>query len=132
MGLGMIHPFLTKLATDPHLFVDHASAYAALAAFEVREAGQAWRRHVLALLACGVAGTLALAFSGLAVMWLAAVPWQTMPAPWVLVGMPVVLWVATGLLWWMGVSPVRPKPFTQLRQQFAADAQLMRDVEQAA
>jgi hypothetical protein len=128
----MIHPFLKKLATEPTLFVEHASAYASLATLEAREVGLALRRRALALSACASLGMLALAFSGLAVMLAAAVPWQSMPAPWVLVGLPVALWLVCGVLWWMGSRQPLLQPFTHLRQQWAADTQLVRDVAQSA
>jgi hypothetical protein len=128
----MIHPFFTKLATQPSLFAEHASAYAALASLEARAVGLAWRRRVVALAACAALGLLALAFTGLAVMLVAAVPWHTMPAPWVLVGLPAALWVACGLLWWLGATQPSVQAFAHLRQQWAADAQLMRDVASQA
>jgi hypothetical protein len=128
----MIHPFLKKLATEPNLFVEHASAYASLATLEVRELGLAWQRRALALSACVVLATLALAFTGLSLMLVAALPWQNMPAPWLLVVLPGTLWVVSGALWWMGVREPLAPPFTHLRQQWAADAQLIRDVAPAS
>jgi hypothetical protein len=126
----MIHPFLAKLATEPTLFVEHASAYASLATLEAREVALAWRRRAMALSACVSMGMLALAFTGLALMLAAVVPWQSMPAPWVLVGFPALLWLVCGGLWWLGTRQPLLQPFTHLRQQWAADAQLIRDVAQ--
>lgn len=127
----MIHPFLKKLATEPSLFVEHASAYASLATLEALEVGAAWRRQLIATVACVLTGLLALGLTGVAMMLFAALPWQGMPAPWVLAGVPAVLWLVTGLTWWWGAAPRRPRAFVHLRQQWAADTQLMRDVAQS-
>lgn len=124
----MIHPLLRKLATEPQLFAEHASAYAVLATLEAVQAGQAWRRQLLATVACASVALLALAFTGLAAMLFAALPWQAMPAPWVLAGLPAALWLAAGALWWLGTAQQRPQAFVHLRQQWAADAQLLREV----
>jgi hypothetical protein len=128
----MIHPFLKKLATEPNLFVEHASAYASLATLEVRALGLAWQRRALALSACVVLAVLALAFTGLALMLVAALPWQNMPAPWLLVALPGTLWVVSGALWWLGAKEPLAPPFTHLRQQWVADTQLIRDVAPAS
>ncbi len=128
----MIHLVLKKLATDPGLFVEHASAYAGLAALEARAAGLAWQRHAMALSACALIGLLALAFSGLAAMLCAAIDWHRMPAPWVLLGVPAVLWAACAALWWFASSRPRLPPFAHLRQQWAVDAQHILDAGKAA
>lgn len=132
LGSAMIHPFFKKLATEPSLFAEHASAYASLATLEVRELGLAWRRRATAMAACASLSLLALAFSGLAIMLAAVVPWQNMPAPWALVALPSTLWVVCGALWWLGSREPLLQPFTHTRQQWAADAQLIRDVAQAS
>lgn len=127
----MIRLVLKTLATDPGLFVEHASAYAGLAALEAREAGLAWQRRAVALSACVLSGLLALAFSGLAVMLSAAIAWHSMPAPWVLLGVPAALWTACAALWWFAASRPRLPPFPHLRQQWAVDAQHFRDASKA-
>ncbi len=128
----MIHPLLKKLATEPDLFAEHASAYVSLASLEVVEAGVAWRGQLIAIVACAFMGLLALGLTGVAAMFFAALPWQAMPAPWVLVGVPAALWLVTGLTWWWAAAPQRPRAFAHLRQQWAADTQLMRDVAQSS
>ena len=126
----MIHPFLKKLATEPTLFAEHASAYAGLATLEARELALVWRRRAVALSVCASLAFLALAFSGLAIMLAAVTPWQSMPAPWVLVGLPVTLWVVCGALWWVGAREPLTQPFAHLRQQWAVDTKLVHDVAQ--
>lgn len=125
----MIHPLLTKLATEPQLFVEHLSAYGALANLEARESGRAWQRRAAALAVCAVMAVLGVVFTGVALMLVAAWPWQNMPAPWLMVGVPAVMWVLAGISWWLGTRHPAIKPFARLRQQLAEDAQLMRNVE---
>ena len=126
----MIHPILKKLATEPELFVEHASAYVSLASLEAVAAAAAWRAQLVAIATCFFMGALALGLTGVAAMFFAATPWQAMPAPWVLVGVPATLWLAAGLSGWWAAAPNRPRAFAHLRQQWAADAQLARDVAQ--
>ncbi len=127
----MIHPFLKKLATEPSLFVEHASAYASLATLEVREVGLSWKRRAVALSACVSLSLLAVAFTGLALMLFAVIPVQDMPAPWALLAVPAALWLGCGVLWWLGAREPVPEPFTNLRQQWAADTRMMREVGEA-
>ncbi len=127
----MLHLLFQKLATEPDLFAEHASAYAALAALEACEAGRLLQHRALAWLACGSLALLALALSCTAALLAAALPWHDMPAPWVLVGLPAALWVASGAWGWIGSRQLRSRPFEHLRQQWAQDAQLVRDVVQS-
>lgn len=129
--MSMIHLILRRLTTDPGLFVEHASAYAELAALEVREAGRAWQRRTAALLFSALVGLLAVAFSGLAAMLCAAIDWHSMPAPWTLTAVPAALWTACAALWWVGSNKARLPPFPHLRQQWAVDAQHIRDAGMA-
>lgn len=91
----MIQLLMKRLVTEPGLFAEHASAYAALIALEAAEAGLAWRRKTTATVGCAALGMLALSTSCLAAMFSAAIPWQGMPAPWVLLAIPGTLWVAS-------------------------------------
>lgn len=124
----MIHVILNKLVTEPELFAEHASAYAGLAALEARDAGLGWRRQALAFAACAALGLLALGFTCLALMLVAALPWRDMPAPWALVCVPVALWAASGASWWFSSRRPRPRLFPHLRQQWAVDAKHLHDV----
>lgn len=128
----MIHPLLTKLATEPQLFVEHLSAYGALVNLEARDASRAWQRRTAALAICAVMAVLGLVFTGVALMLVAAWPWQNMPAPWLMLSVPAVMWVVAGFSWWLGTRHPAAKPFAHLRQQLAADAQLMREVKSSA
>ena len=123
----MIHLVLKRLATDPGLFVEHASAYAELVTLEARAASLSWQRHAAAKAASVLAGLLALAFSGLAALLSAAIAWHTMPAPWLLLALPAVLWVTCAALWGLASRKPRLPPFPHLRQQWAVDAQHLRE-----
>jgi hypothetical protein len=81
--------------------------------------------------ASALIGLLALAFSGLAAMLCAAIDWSSMPAPWALVGVPAALWAACAALWWFASSRPQLPRFPHLRQQWAVDAQLIRDAGKA-
>jgi uncharacterized membrane protein YqjE len=128
----VIHPFLRKLVTEPELFVEHASAYAELASAQARQVGQLWRRRAALLLLAFAFAAVALVLSGVAALLAAALPWQQMPAPGVLIVLPALLWLVAAGAAWAGWKTPQPEPFGCLRQQWAADAQLMRDVAQAS
>lgn len=117
----MIHTVLGKLATDPGIFAEHASAYAELAMLEARAAALAWQHRALAWLASGLVGLLALAFSGLAVMLCAVIDWRSMPAPWVLVAVPAALWAGCAALGCRAQRQAQLPRFPHLRQQWALD-----------
>ena len=124
----MIHLLLKRLATEPGLFTDHASAYAALIALEAGEAGLAWRRKAIATIGCAALGLLALSTTCLALMLSAAIPWQGMPAPWVLLAIPGTLWIASIAVGWAAFRRGHTQTFAHVRQQWAIDAQHVREM----
>ena len=124
----MIQLLLRRLATEPALFAEHASAYAALIALEAGEAGLAWRRKAMAMIACAALGLMALSTTCLAMMLSAVIPWQGMPAPWVLLAIPGMLWVATLATGWVASRQGHTQAFAHVRQQWAIDAQHVRDM----
>ena len=129
--MSVIHLVLSRLATDPGLFVEHASAYAELLALEAAQARQDWQRGVIAVALCVLLAVLALTFTGLAAMLTAAIPWQGMPAPWLVWAVPASLWLACAALGAFAASRRRAPPFPHLRQQWAVDAQHLRDAARA-
>ena len=124
----MIQLLLKRLATEPGLFSEHASAYAALIALEAGEAGLAWRRKAMAIIGCAALSLLALSTTCLALMLSAAIPWQGMPAPWVLLVIPVTLWVASIAVGWAAFRRGHTQTFAHVRQQWAIDAQHVREM----
>lgn len=123
----MIQLLLKRLATEPGLFAEHASAYATLIALEAGEAGMAWRRKAVAMIGCGAVALLALSTSCMAIMLSAALPWQGMPAPWILLALPATLWAASIALWFV-FRRSSTQSFGHLRQQWAIDAQHVREM----
>lgn len=124
----MIQLLMKRLVTEPGLFAEHASAYAELIALEAGEAGLAWRRKALAMIGCAALGLVALSTTCLAMMLSAAIPWQGMAAPWVLLAIPGTLWVATIAMWWAASRRGHPETFAHVRQQWAIDAQQVREM----
>jgi hypothetical protein len=124
----MIHPLLQKLATQPGLFVEHASGYAELAVVEAQAAAQAWQQRVLLFAAAALLAAVALVFSGMAGLLASALPVAQMPLPWLLLLLPLAFWISAAVVAWVGWRRVPTPVFGHLRQQWSADMQLMRDV----
>jgi hypothetical protein len=121
----MIHPFFTKLVTQPGLFAEHVGAYAGLASAEVRQFGSLWQRRVMLATACAIATVLAIGLSSVAAIVAAAVAWEAMPAPWTLVWIPALLWL---LALGCGVAAWRTRTgpmFALVRQQMAVDLEML-------
>lgn len=127
----MIQLLMKRLVTEPGLFAEHASAYAALIALEAGEAGLAWRRKAMATVGCVALVLLALSTTCLAAMLSAAIPWQGMPAPWVLLAIPGSLWVASIAMGWVASRRGQPQTFAHVREQWAIDAQEVREMASA-
>lgn len=123
----MIQLLLKRLATEPGLFAEHASAYATLIALEAGQAGIAWRRKAVAIIGCAAVALLALSTSCMAIMLSAALPWQGMPAPWILLALPGTLWAASIALWLVS-RRASTQSFAHVRQQWAIDAQYVREM----
>jgi hypothetical protein len=126
----MVHLLFQKLATEPALFAEHASAYAALATLEAQQASLALQRRAMAYAVCAALGLLALGLSCLSALLASAINWRSMPAPWLMVALPAVLWLGCAASWWLAARQPRLLPFARLRQQWAADALMARDLAQ--
>lgn len=126
----MIHPLLRLIATQPHLLVDHAEAYAELASEEFGKTANLWKRRValtvVALFMVGVATVLA----GVALMLWAVVPSAGIHAPWALVAGPLVpALIAAVCLIKARQHP--PSTFDALKRQIRADLLMVREVSNA-
>lgn len=121
----MLHPLFKTLVTEPHRLVEHASAYAELAGVETREVLAHWRLRAIVAVAAGFALLLALALAGAALLVLAAVAWDQLATPWLLVATPAVpaLGALAGGLWLR--AGASPEPFGLLREQWALDRGLL-------
>lgn len=121
----MIHPFFTKLVSQPHLFAEHVAAYGELAAAEIRQFAAVWQMRAVLAIVSVFAALIAIGLSAVAGMFAAAIAWQQMPAPWVLVAVPAAFWLITLVCgvraWTMKVTPM----FSLVREQVSADIDLL-------
>lgn len=127
----MFHPLIKLLAAKPHLLARHAGAYADLAALQAGAAAEALR--VQALLAVAATGALMLAVTlgGVATLLLAVVPVSDMPAPWLLAVAPGLPLLAAGVFYALLRRRPGPSVMEPLRQQLAADLQLLSEAGDA-
>ena len=126
----MIHPLLRLIATQPHLLVDHAEAYAELASEEIGKTASVWKWRVVSgvvgLFLIGVAAVL----GGVALMLWAVIPSADIQAPWALVAGPLVpAVIALGCLIKARQQP--PSTFDALKKQIRADLSMVREVSNA-
>jgi len=123
----MIHPLFSTLATRPELLVEHLGAYAQLARVEAGDAGALLRERARLMLLLCIGLALGTGLGGAALLLLAAVPLQQMPAPWLLALVPAL---PLGLALYSGLR-LRQQDFSGsfalLRQQFAFDTRLLRE-----
>lgn len=123
----MLHPLIRLLATRPHLLAEHLGGYAHLLRVQVDEAlGLAKVRTVLltGLAAGAVIGT---GLAGVAVMLLAVIPINQMPAPWALAVAPALPIMGAGLCWWLLGRQPQMMSLDLLRDQLSADAALLQE-----
>jgi uncharacterized membrane protein YqjE len=123
-----MHPLLKLIATRPQLLAGHLQAYGELAVTELARAAPLWKRQALfsALALLGLLAALLLA--GVALMLWAALPAQPMPAPWLLLAVPLLpLAGALGCLAALRRGRGRDS-FQELRQQLNADLAMLREV----
>jgi len=127
----MVHPLLRKLVTQPELFVEHADCYGELASVETRSALRSLRRSAalaLLALACAICG---LGLAGTAVMLAAIVPVAQMPAPSLLIAVPLVVFAAAAWCGWLAWHAAGEPLFAHLREQWQADRQFLRELGRA-
>ena len=127
-GEHMIHPLFTRLVTQPGLFAEHAGAYAELAAAEALQLSERLKRQLLLALTAAVCGLSGVGLAGVAAMLAAALPFDSMPAPWALWAVPAVPLAAAAVCGWQLWRMQSVAAFALLRSQFAADVQLLAEV----
>lgn len=126
----MIHPLIKLLATHPELLAGHLGAYAELAGAEVSDVAGSVKRKLVLVLSMGVSAALGLGLTAIAVMTTAVVPVAQMPAPWLLVSVPVASWLAAGWCWWRLHRSHPVEAFGALREQIALDAAVLSQAQQ--
>lgn len=127
----MVHPLLKMLAMRPELMAEHLGAYAQLAAAEASEATAQLRHRALLTTATALLTLLGLGLAGAALLLLGALPLDGMPAPWLLLLVPLVPLGAAAACWMALKNQPAGTPFMQLRQQLSLDAALMHEAGDA-
>ena len=127
----MIHPLFKLVATRPELVADHLVGYGQLVAVQATEAAVQLRVRALLLGGVLVGGAIGLGLGGMALLLAAALPVQDMPAPWLLAAVPLLPLAGAGGCFI--ALRKRPTSWTLklLREQLAADAELLKDAGQA-
>ena len=127
----MVHPMLKMLATRPELMAEHVGAYAELAAAEAAEAAAVWQGRLLWAIGTGAFVLLALAFGGVSLLLLGALPRESMPAPWLLALVPLLSLALAGACWITLRSRPAAAPFAHLKRQVALDAALLQEASES-
>jgi uncharacterized membrane protein YqjE len=123
----MLHPMLKIVASRPELLAEHLAAYGQLVAVQAQAAAGQLRRRALLGTVAAVAAALGLGLSGVALLLVAVVPLPAMPAPWLLLLVPLVPLATAGACAWRMQNLSEPSALAPLRDQFAADAALLRE-----
>jgi uncharacterized membrane protein YqjE len=128
----VIHPLFITMAKEPGLFLEHADAYADLAVAEL--AGWRNRLQQRAMLAAAAAllALLGLGLAGVAGLIAAAIPWQSMPMPWVLWALPLALLLLAAFLGWRVQQLGDDGAFKSLREQVAQDLATLKILDDEA
>lgn len=122
-----LHPLLHLAVRRPQLLLDHAAAYAELAAAEAATAAAQWERRVAWRLAAAIAFGVAALLAGVALLLWAALPPGSIARPGWMLATPLppllLAMVAVRRAARAGAAP----NFAQLRRQAASDLLLLRD-----
>lgn len=128
----MIHPLFIAMAKRPGLFLEHADGYTDLAMDELACWRGRLRQRATLTLAAVLLTLLGLMLAGVAGLLAAALPWQTMPMPWLLWALPSVpLALAVLLAWRIRQQDLGPA-FSSLREQMAQDLATLKRLDEEA
>jgi len=124
----MLHPLVRLLATKPHLLATHLGGYADLVSLQAADACAVLRLRAWLAAGMGIGGLLAAGLAGVALMFVAVLPLEQMPAPWLLAIAPLLPLAAAALCWMLWRRRRGPSgAMTALREQLVADLALLRD-----
>ena len=126
----MFHPLIRLLASKPHLVATHLGGYLELASAQAQDAASSLKSRVIWSAGAVVGICTGALLGGVALLVLAAVPLSDMPAPWLLLAAPLTPLLAGAGCWWQALRRPSGLSLTPLREQFAADAALLAEVEQ--
>ena len=124
----MIHPLFRLLVSEPQMLADHVEAYSELVAEEVGAVTSQCKKraalHALSLVGIVVAAVLV----GVSLLLWAAIPLDTMNAPWALIAVPALFIVLALWAHFAAKAPVAERGFKTIREQMAADGAMLRSV----
>lgn len=124
----MIHPLFRLLVSEPQLLADHVEAYSELVAEEMSAVTTQWKKRAALHAISLVAMLVALLLIGVALLLWAAIPLDSMNAPWALIVVPAAF-LALGV--WAHFSAGKKMPqhgVSAIREQLQADAAMLRSV----
>lgn len=121
---------LRRLSEKPEYLVDHLSAYAALAGAESRALARDLRIQFSLGLALALLLLLTLNFIGVAVLFLALTPPDSMNAPGLLLAVPLIPALLALIVLVVLMRRERNLAFKDLRQQLSSDSALLRQALQ--
>lgn len=128
----MIHPLFITMAKEPGLFLEHADAYADLAVAELTSWRSQLQQRAMFAAAAALFALLGLGLAGVAGLLAAALPWQTMPMPWVLWALPLALLLLAAFLAWRAQQLGNDTAFSTLRGQIAQDLATLKLLDEEA
>jgi len=123
----MTHPLLDLIANRPQLLADHAQAYGELMASEVGAVSNALARRLVLTVVGVILFAAAVGLGGVAVMLRAAIPVNVMPAPWLLLVVPLAPLAAGAVCLVMARLGVLRNPFDKIWWQLKADVAMFRE-----
>ena len=124
----MIHPLFRLIAAQPHMVAEHIEAYSDLVLEEMEAMGRRWKRQVLLLCIALAAVVLTAVLFGVALMLYAVTPEASLRFPWLLVAVPLVPALITVACLFAARSQAPTESLKNIRQQFAADVAMLREV----
>jgi uncharacterized membrane protein YqjE len=123
-----MHPLLHLLMTRPELLAEHSQAYAELACHEISELALASRDRALWSAAALCCATATLVLAGVALMLAVALPQPASAGQWTLLLTPCAPLLGALACVLVMRARQRAPAFAALREQLAADRQLLREV----
>lgn len=127
----LFHPLFRLLASRPQLLVDHLAGYSQLVSAQARGAWQGLQWRAMLAVVAVISLLLAVAFGGVALLLLGAVPPERMHMPWLLWAVPLAPLAVAGAAWAGLRSRATEFSLEPLRNQLASDAALLREAGEA-
>lgn len=124
----MIHPLFRLIASQPQMLADHVEAYTELVGQEVGGLATEWKRRAALGAVALCSGGVAVVLAGVAVMFWAVSPPENIQAPWALVLVPALPALLALWCYLSSRSSAGKQGFSALREQFAADTAMLREV----